>query len=86
MHGAPARGRNTGWTKLVREIGVLRGAFWSSLAIFSSSRRQIATEEFLAVTQPVHRFFDEICSDSVCAYVRARDEQAESRPEPARAE
>jgi signal transduction histidine kinase len=39
--------------------------------------RQIAMEDFLETSRVVHHFFDEICGDSVGAYVRQRESEAE---------
>jgi signal transduction histidine kinase len=62
--------------ELVREISVLRYEMLEIFRDFIKSRGKIETEEFLQTTQVVHRFFDEICMDSVAVYVSEREEQA----------
>jgi signal transduction histidine kinase len=67
--------------ELVREISVLRACFLELFSDYLRERRQIETDEFLRVTRIVHNFFDEICTESVAAYVREREEQAERTAE-----
>jgi signal transduction histidine kinase len=64
--------------ELVREVAVLRSSLLEFFSSFLHECRQIATEEYLRVTLLVHRFFDEICSESVAGYVREREEQSET--------
>jgi signal transduction histidine kinase len=77
-HGALRADQNYRVDELVREIGVLRGCFLAIFSEFLREKRQIETAEFLQVTQIIHRFFDEICTESVAAYVEQREAQAEN--------
>src|SRR4051812_34747562 len=83
--GTPRDARKHGQTRwaqhyrvdeLVREISVLRYEMLEIFRDFIKSRGKVETEEFLQTTQVVHRFFDEICMDSVAVYVNEREEQA----------
>lgn len=62
--------------ELVREISVLRYEMLEIFREFIKNLGKVETEEFLQSTQVVHRFFDEICMDSVAVYVNEREEQA----------
>ncbi len=83
--GTPRDARKHGQTRwaqhyrvdeLVREISVLRYEMLEIFREFIKGRGKLETEEFLQTTQVVHRFFDEICMDSVAVYVNEREEQA----------
>ena len=76
VHGATRSRQQYRVDEVVREIGVLRGAFMEFFSEYLKQTRQIATDEFLRISHLVHRFFDEICSESVTGYVQEREEQS----------
>lgn len=80
-HGAIRWEQHYRVDELVREISVLRSCFLELFSDYLRERRQIETDEFLRVTRIVHNFFDEICTESVAAYVREREQQAERTAE-----
>jgi signal transduction histidine kinase len=77
LHGVVRSRQDYQVGELAREVLVLRASFMEIFSTWLKERRQIATEDFLETSKLVHRFFDEICSESVAAYVRQRDREAE---------
>lgn len=77
LHGHMRARQHYRVDEMVREIGVLRSELLAFFGEYLQSGRTMVAEEFLRISQMVHRFFDEICVSSVTTYVTDRDQQAE---------
>lgn len=77
MHGVVRLHQDYRVDELAREVSVLRSSFIEVFSAYLKERRQIATDDFLETSRVVHRFFDEICTDSVAAYVRLHEAEVD---------